>query len=48
MSEAVMKTLKAGRLENCGGYVVLVRSTKSILKFLHQGDELQLINTRAK
>jgi len=48
MSYPIVETLEAGYTRQCGGYVILLKSPTSVLNFLHQGLDLQVINSRAR
>lgn len=48
MTEALTTTLRAGYREQCGGYVLLLSNSDSVTDLLHYGDDLRMINTRAR
>ncbi|CAG7837720.1 unnamed protein product [Allacma fusca] len=48
ISERLVRALKAGYQEQCGGYVILLKSPKAVMNLLHQGDHTRMINTRAR
>jgi hypothetical protein len=48
MSEALTTALKSGYKEKCQSYVILLNKTSSVTDLLHYGDDLRMINTRAR